>query len=482
MFGINEFAASFPNGIIGIITLLVIFNIGKKYFDEKFGIIWVLAYIGSFLPHFYFKTGIIDPTFNLFMFLGMYYLAELSYKQRFTPTLNINKELLLAGFMTSMAVLTKGPVGYLLVFLTWMAFWFLNRKKMNFPIKELIIFSVIAALPIIIWYIAILSQSGTGIISEFIMYQIRLLTTGDAGHEGPIYYHLIPLLIGCFPASILVFRAFRKQADDGDRQNAFRIWNLILLAVVLIIFSIVKTKILHYSSLAYFPITFLAAYTMYKVVYRSLNWKISSTILIWIFGGILSIGLTAFPIVLMNIKLFLPKITDKFTNALMQTPVEWLGFEQITGAILFFALIFFSIFIYKRKYLNAFISLFAGSYLTIMLFLPLMTPKIELYLQNEPINFYKKFIGKDVYVHNIGFKSYAPYFYSQKPLELSKYYLKMNGKDFENWLLTGNIDKDAHFVARINNYEEFMQKGKDIQLISIRNGYAFLKRNKVLTQ
>ena len=35
---------------------------------------------------------------------------------------------------------------------------------------------------------------------------------------------------------------------------------LILFWVVLILFSIVKTKIVHYSSLAYFPLSFLAVY------------------------------------------------------------------------------------------------------------------------------------------------------------------------------------------------------------------------------
>ena len=68
VFGINDFAARLPNAIIGIITLLILFKIGKNLIDDRFGLIWVLSYIGSFLPHFYFKTGIIDPTFNLLIF------------------------------------------------------------------------------------------------------------------------------------------------------------------------------------------------------------------------------------------------------------------------------------------------------------------------------------------------------------------------------------------------------------------------------
>jgi len=56
IFGVNEFAARLPNAILGIIILVVSFNIGTRLFDEKFGILWVLSWIGSLLPHFYFKS------------------------------------------------------------------------------------------------------------------------------------------------------------------------------------------------------------------------------------------------------------------------------------------------------------------------------------------------------------------------------------------------------------------------------------------
>src|SRR3990170_5723899 len=89
IFGVNEFAARLPNAICGIITLLVLFNIGKKLFDEKFALIWVLAFAGSLLPHFYFKSGIIDPWFNLFIFLGIYFFIEYSAKEK-TKLFNVN--------------------------------------------------------------------------------------------------------------------------------------------------------------------------------------------------------------------------------------------------------------------------------------------------------------------------------------------------------------------------------------------------------
>ena len=68
VFGVNEFSARFPNAICGIITLVVLFRIGKQIFNEHFARIWVMVYLGTFVTFLYFKSGIIDPCFNLFIF------------------------------------------------------------------------------------------------------------------------------------------------------------------------------------------------------------------------------------------------------------------------------------------------------------------------------------------------------------------------------------------------------------------------------
>ena len=68
VFGQNEFGARFPNVLFGLITLIFVFNIGKRLYNERFGIMWVLLYVGTILPHMYIRSGIIDPIFNLFIF------------------------------------------------------------------------------------------------------------------------------------------------------------------------------------------------------------------------------------------------------------------------------------------------------------------------------------------------------------------------------------------------------------------------------
>src|SRR6188474_3082057 len=40
VFGVNEFAARFPNALAGLVTLLSLFYIGKKVVNEKMAIWW----------------------------------------------------------------------------------------------------------------------------------------------------------------------------------------------------------------------------------------------------------------------------------------------------------------------------------------------------------------------------------------------------------------------------------------------------------
>ncbi|HSH66690.1 MAG TPA: glycosyltransferase family 39 protein, partial [Bacteroidia bacterium] len=108
IFGVNEFAARLPNAICGVFTLLALFNIGRKVVDIKFGLVWTLVFAASFLPHFYFKSGIIDPWFNLFIFLGIYYfILFINYNTRLKNN-NYFPFLLKSALFIGLAILTKG--------------------------------------------------------------------------------------------------------------------------------------------------------------------------------------------------------------------------------------------------------------------------------------------------------------------------------------------------------------------------------------
>ncbi|MFA6571220.1 MAG: glycosyltransferase family 39 protein [Bacteroidota bacterium] len=478
IFGINEFASRLPNALIGILSLLLIYSIGRKLFDYRFGFIWVLAYTGSVLPFFYFKSGIIDPLFNLFIFASIYYLSEyyfLYLNSTAQKLIALNKDIIFAGLLISLAVMTKGPVAYLITALVFIVFWFFSRKQARFPFISFMLFSVIVILIPVLWYLLISYKFGGNLVNDFLLYQLRLFTTQDAGHGGPFYYHFVILLFGCFPASAFVFRAFRKNTANTLKQEHFRKWAIILLCVVLVLFSIVSTKIVHYSSIAYFPLTFLAAYVIYSLVFRDMRWKATTSWLLGIIGITLAVLLAALPLLLMNINIFLPKVSDKFTLALLKSDVVWGGSEYLTGVFYFISVIIVLFLFYKRSVLAGSITLFSATALALFVFLPSVAPKIEQYTQGVPIEFYKSLQGKDCYVQVLGYKSYAHYFYGQKSLQNSAFYKKMKPDKFEEWLINGDIDKTAYFVCKNTSAEQYLIH-KQLQTLYTKNGFVFMKR------
>ena len=66
---------------------------------------------------------------------------------------------------------------------------------------------------------------------------------------------------------------------ERNYQREFRRWMLILFWVVLILFSVVQSKIVHYSSLCYFPLTYLAALTLMQLEERKIQFSIWLTAL-----------------------------------------------------------------------------------------------------------------------------------------------------------------------------------------------------------
>ena len=153
LFGVNEFAARFPNAICGICTLLLLFRIGSKRVNEKFGWMWVLLYAASLLPHLYFKSGIIDPWFNFFIFLSIYHLAE--YSERHRP---ITRHIVLSGLFAGLAVMTKGPVAMLIIGLCYSVFAITHKFKNFIRVKDMLLFILLVALIGSIWFIALFPE------------------------------------------------------------------------------------------------------------------------------------------------------------------------------------------------------------------------------------------------------------------------------------------------------------------------------------
>ena len=467
LFGINEFAARFPNAVIGIFTLLIFYFLGKKLYDEKFGLIWAVAYLGSFLPHIYFKSGIIDPFFNFFIFIGMVFLAKsiskTGEKEGFIYAL-------FAGISLGLATLTKGPVGLLIAGISVLVYWITLKFKKISNWKNILIFAVSCLIITSLWFGLEMIHNGFWFIKEFIKYQADLFLKPGAGHSEPIYYHFLVVFLGCFPISVLALpMIFRKRSDLQDERTHFHKWMLILFWVVMILFTIVKTKIVHYSSLAYFPLSFLAASYIYEVVNNREEFRKYMFWILSITGTIFSLILIGLPLVVKFKNLIIPYIKDNFAVACLNTPVKWNGYEFLIGAVYLLVLFAALIMMRRKLFFKGILTLFYATAFCIFFYLKAVVPKIERYSQGPAINFFQSISGQDVYATTIGYWSYANYFYFQK----------MPGGNAESsdkdWLLNGKIDKPVYMVAKSTS-KDFFDKHPDCKFIGQEGGFLFYFR------
>jgi len=469
LFGVNDFAARFPNAIIGITTLISLFAIGKKTVDERFGFWWALVYAGSWLPHFYFKSGIIDPTFNFFIFLSIYFAYRIGYNSK--PF----RMAILSGLFLGLAVLTKGPVAILVALLCLLIYWIWNKGKISIRFSHIGLIALFACVTTLLWFGYEIVAHGWWFVNEFVAYQIRLLTTEDAGHGGPFFYHWIVLLIGCFPASTFLFTYLQSRKKTIYSTPAaielkdFKVWMWVLFWVVLILFSIVKTKIVHYSSLCYFPLSFLAAWQVYLLSegkQRLRGWNIA---LILFIGIVLGLAIAVLPLVGVYKDMLIPYIGDKFAVANLQADVPWSIAEAGYGAGYIILVIVSSVLLIRRKISKGLLCLFISSILVIQVTVVHFVPKIEAYSQRAAIDYFISLQGKDVYVKALAYHSYAQHYYSRELPHSNKNYYN------EDWLLNGQIDKPAYFICRITDSEPYRHH-PNLEVIGEKNGFVFLKR------
>lgn len=482
-FGINEFAARFPNAVIGILSLLFIYNIGRKIFDSQFGLWWVVIYTGSILPHFYFRSGIIDPLFNLLIFAAIWFFFRLHFAGEILPVKRRFLYSALWGIFAGLAILTKGPTALLIIGLV-VAIAYLPDLLRLFKIKirflkeiplyalrfnDIAVFLLFTTLVGGSWFLLQVINGHSEMVIRFITYQVRLFTIPDAGHGGHWSYHFVVLLVGVFPASIFALMRFRRPKDQTMVQRQYHGAMLILFWVVLILFTIVKTKIVHYSSLCYFPLTFMAAVAIHDLLNGSLKWKSWFSVVLIVFASLFAVFVAVLPLV----EKFKGKIIhsgiikDDFALANLQAHVSWTGFEWLIGLLLLASVVYAVILARRSAISKALKVLFAGSTLFIALLIYIFPYRIEKYSQRAVVDFYKSRATEKCYVINSGYFSYAPLFYTNKMPDACVSPM---------WLLTGNIDRPFYLVLKEPHYNEWKHIIPAMNVLYHKNGFVFLVR------
>ncbi|MCX7606411.1 MAG: glycosyltransferase family 39 protein [Bacteroidia bacterium] len=455
--GENAWGARLPNILITGATLGILFVLGRTWHSPLFGLTWLFFHGISLLPSFYARSGLIDPLFNLFMLGSM--IMGVEYLLRGTLLWGMG-----LGLFAGMATLTKGPVGLLLPALAVLSVGVLHRQFRRLLL--LVLWAGLSYVFLVGGWVGLLAMRGTTtLLADFWAYQWRLLTTADAGHAGPWFYHLLVLLLGVFPASFWAVGALRlpwKQLDMRAQALLF------LSAWTVLIFSLVKTKILHYSSLAYFGLSYLASWVWWHRRSWIIRWG-------WALGGIftLLLGIVTFAAgpIMVEWSRWIEKIQDPFTREAIRTaPILWSGAEGWPGLFLIAGVgvvFLLPVRAHARLFLFGGI-LFVWQALTLRNF----AGRAEAYSQRSLREFCSEKAATGAVVWPLGFKSYIPFFYGRLAPDRSPW-VTGSFDSFQAFLLSGEAPFPVYFVSRIDRYEPFM-KAHGLLLLEKRGGYVLL--------
>ena len=366
---------------------------------------------------------------------------------------------------------TKGPVAFLIWALTWLVYFISKKGKFRLKLSEITGFFLTLIIIGGTWFLILIINGHFNVIVDFIEYQVGLFSKASAKHVGFFGYHFVVLFFGVFPASIFAINSFKRHPGDNPAQADFRKWMLYLFWVVLILFSIVKSKIVHYSSLCYFPLTFLCAHYLYHLLEKRTyirKWNITALVAIAIVAGIVIIVLPFtdnFKTVLIDSGL----IKHGFTLGNLEADGQWTGFESLIGILLVVGIIAGTRYLKRKPAWGITCIFFTVIVFTYTAYI-FVAPGIERYTQNAAIEYYKKLESKDTYVATLGYKSYAHLFYSKFKPQQHKSYLS------KDWLGNGNIDKPAYFSIKIHKRDKYTQRYPKLECSDKKNGFVFCKR------
>jgi 4-amino-4-deoxy-L-arabinose transferase-like glycosyltransferase len=483
IFGVNEYAARFPNVVIGLVTLFILYFSVYRRYGKQAGVFTLLMYIGSVTPHFYFKSGIIDPLFNLFIFCTILYLVRSTETKRIA-------NFFWAGLFLGLAVITKGPVCLLIVGLTGLVYQLYYKVTFYTTKGLLLLLGGLLVFPALFFGIQVY-QSGWWFLQEFIIYQIDLFRYPIASHGQPFYYHFVVLLLGCFPLFVLALKPIASKTEIIGDANYAR-WMKVLFWVVLIVFSSVTTKIVHYSSMCYIPLAvvggiWLSRYTVLTGFTRILLGFVG---VVWV---LILAACGSFFLVDIS-KILSSYIADKFVLAQLQTEVSWsfvpIILAMISAGVLLKALI-------KPSKISI-SSLLVTNSLVITLLMVSFVPQVEQTIQGNWITQLEKYKGKEMAHFTFGFKSYAHLFYTEQAgfddlKEAKETILKrlklgdshsLNEEErlaFHVYLrdyVVRETDIPISISAKVQKFDEISEIYPELKKVSETNGYGVYERAK----
>jgi hypothetical protein len=228
---------------------------------------------------------------------------------------------------------------------------------------------------------------------------------------------------------------------------------------VLIVFSVVQTKIVHYSSLCYFPITFLAAYYLNYLLDGKMRWTWKQTLPLFAICLIIVTALTGGIFLIQHPDLIIYYVKDDFAKDCLNAKVYWSNNDIRFGIGWLIAITAGIIMISMKSIRWGIYLIIISSALFINTVMIFIVPRVETYSQRALIEFLESKKSESCTVETAGFKSYAHFFYAAKQIPEP-----------------GDTAKVKYIVTKVNRLDDVKNNYPGAVELYRKNGFVFFKK------
>jgi eukaryotic-like serine/threonine-protein kinase len=252
IFGVNNFSTRIWAPLFGVLSLLVVFFLGKKLYNRKVGLLSMVILGTSTTFYAHSTHAMTDIPLVFFMLASIYYFVLSEEKTEQATWYS-----LLSGVLFGLALMTK-QLEALLIPAIIIFYLLFTRRIRRLPAKRLVLSLGVAA-AIFVPYVIYMAQISKEFLEYFFVYSnVNRIVNPIEGHGASYLYYFNYLLTKeTFWMALLPFAAAFCLYNILTKRSKADIMIFVWMIIVLGIFTVAQTK-LHWYILPAMPAFALA--------------------------------------------------------------------------------------------------------------------------------------------------------------------------------------------------------------------------------
>ena len=280
--GVSEFSARFPSALLAVVLVAATYALARRAFPGIPNVgLWAGFVLATCLQFFLLaRAAVTDMTLAATLTLALLGLYAWTTTGR-------GRWIALAGVMTGLGMLTKGPVALVLIGVQTLAYLCLTRQAKRLLSPALwggFALCLLVGLP---WFLGMIHLHGRLFIDGFLeANNVTRYLSAEHKETSPFWFFLPVLLGGFFPWSLVLpvalVWAWRQVKEDRREERSvspalfFGLW----ITLVFVFFSASQSKLITYVFPLYPAMALLVGHRLAR------RETFSSTIPLWTYAGI----------------------------------------------------------------------------------------------------------------------------------------------------------------------------------------------------